>query len=142
MPGNLESRRDGRVLIVVDTDPATRNALSWELYDSIRDCVDAAGCDPAVGAIVLTGASGFFSSGGNVNGLRERATLDLAGQRASVEMLHAMTHAMRACPKPIIAAGDRRGGGARRHRGLSGKTPVGVPSRLTGHGKEPLDERR
>jgi 2-(1,2-epoxy-1,2-dihydrophenyl)acetyl-CoA isomerase len=114
MAGNLETRRDGRVLIVVNTDPSTRNALSWELYDALRDCVEAAGRDTEVGAIVLTGAGGFFSSGGNVNGLRERATLDLAGRRASVERLHAMIRAMRACPKPIIAAveGGAAGAGA------------------------------
>ena len=114
MTGNLETRRDGRVLIVVNTDPATRNALSWEFYDAFRDCVEAAGRDSTIGAIVLTGAGGFFSSGGNVNGLRERATLNLAGRRDSVEKLHAMIRAMRACPKPIVAAveGGAAGAGA------------------------------
>ncbi len=106
--------RKGRVLVATNNDPATRNALNWDFYDGFREAVEAACEDPEIGAIVLTGAAGFFCSGGNIHGLKERAQADYPTRRASVDKLHAMILAMRDCPKPIIAAveGGAAGAGA------------------------------
>ena len=104
--------RHGRVLKAVNNDPATLNALSWDFYDGFRRAVEEAGADPGVGAIVLTGAGGFFCSGGNVRGLKERSAADYPTRRSSVDRLHDMVLAMRACPKPIIAAVDGGAAGA------------------------------
>ena len=106
-------RRD-RVLIATNNDPATRNALSWDFYDGFREAVEGAAADNAIGAIVVTGAEGFFCSGGNVHGLKERSQADYPTRRSSVDKLHSMILAMRACPKPIIAAveGGAAGAGA------------------------------
>lgn len=104
--------RHGRVLKAVNNDPGTLNALSWDFYDGFRRAVEEAGRDPEVGAIVLTGAGGFFCSGGNVRGLKERSEADYQTRRSSVDRLHAMILAMRACPKPIIAAVDGGAAGA------------------------------
>ena len=108
----LMLERKGRVLVATNNDPATRNALSGEFYDGFREAVEAASADPEIGAIVLTGAAGFFSSGGNVNGLKERSQADYPTRRSSVDKLHTMILAMRACPKPIIAAVDGGAAGA------------------------------
>ena len=110
--GRIVLERHGRVLKVVNNDPKTRNALSWDFYDGFRRAVEEAGGDPAVGAIVLTGAGGFFCSGGNVHGLKERSAADYETRRSSVNKLHQMILAMRACPKPIIAAVDGGAAGA------------------------------
>jgi enoyl-CoA hydratase/carnithine racemase len=104
--------RHGRVLKAINNDPKTLNALSWDFYDGFRQAVEEAGADPSVGAIVLTGAGGFFCSGGNVRGLKERSQADYATRRSSVDKLHDMILAMRACPKPIIAAVDGGAAGA------------------------------
>ena len=56
--------RHGRVMKAVNNDPKTKNAMSPEFYEGFREVVEAAGPDPDVGAIVLTGAGGFFCSGG------------------------------------------------------------------------------
>lgn len=104
--------RHGRVLKAVNNDPKTLNALSWDFYDGFRKAVEEAGADPEIGAIVLTGAGGFFCSGGNIHGLKERSQADYPTRRSSVDRLHDMIHAMRACPKPIIAAVDGGAAGA------------------------------
>jgi enoyl-CoA hydratase/carnithine racemase len=104
--------RKGRVLVVTNNDPATRNSMNWDFYDEFREAVETASADPEVGAIVVTGAEGFFCSGGNVNGLKERSQADYPTRRSSVDKLHAMILAMRACPKPIIAAVDGGAAGA------------------------------
>ena len=70
MTKQLILERKGRVLAATNNDPATRNALSGEFYDGFREAVEAASADPEIGAIVLTGAAGCFSSGGHVNGLK------------------------------------------------------------------------
>lgn len=114
MTGKIETRREGPVLVIVNNDPATRNALGWDFYGDFANIIALAGADAGVRAIVVTGGSGFFSSGGNVKGLRERASADLSERRAGVNRLHKMIRAMRACPKPILAAveGGAAGAGA------------------------------
>lgn len=107
----LTSLSDG-VLTVVNSDPATRNALSPAFYAGFRETLENAGGDPAVRAIVVTGAGDFFCSGGNVSGLRERSEADYDNRRQGVEKLHSMIRAMRACPKPIIAAIEGGAAGA------------------------------
>ena len=104
--------RVGRVLKVVNNDPATRNALSWEFYDGFRQALEEVRDDPSIGAVVLTGAEGFFCSGGNLNSINERRQVDLATRRTSVDRLHSMILEMRASPKPIIAAVDGGAAGA------------------------------
>ena len=110
----LIRERKGRVLVATNNDPATRNSMNWDFYDGFREVIEGAATDPEIGAIVLTGAEGFFCSGGNVNGLKERTEADYPTRRSSVERLHRMILAMRACPKPIIAAveGGAAGAGA------------------------------
>lgn len=114
MTQKLTLERRGQVLVATINDPATRNALGWDFYEPFCEAVEAAAQDAEIGAIVLTGAGGFFSSGGNVHGLKERAQADYAQRRSGVDKLHAMILAMRACPKPIIAAieGGAAGAGA------------------------------
>ena len=108
MADRILTERHGRVLKVTNNDPKTRNALSWDFYDGFRETVAKAATDRDVGAIVLTGAGGFFCSGGNIHGLKERSEKDYAERRSSVDRLHNMILEMRACPKPIIAAVDGR----------------------------------
>jgi enoyl-CoA hydratase/carnithine racemase len=86
--------------------------MNWDFYDGFREAVETASADPEIGAIVVTGAEGFFCSGGNVNGLKQRSQADYPTRRSSVDKLHAMILAMRACPKPIIAAVDGGAAGA------------------------------
>ena len=104
--------RAGRVLKVVNNDPATRNALSWEFYDGFREALEEVRDDASIGAVVLTGAGGFFCSGGNLNSIQERRSQDLATRRKGVDRLHSMIFAMRESPKPIIAAVDGGAAGA------------------------------
>lgn len=104
--------RHGRVLKVVNNDPKTRNSLAPEFYDGFREAVETAHDDRDIGAIVLTGAGGFFCSGGNINSIQSRRDQDLATRRSGVDRLHNMILAMRACPKPIIAAVDGGAAGA------------------------------
>lgn len=112
MTDQLVLERRGRVLIATNSDPSTRNSMNWNFYDALREAIEAAAADPDTGAVVITGAEGYFCSGGNVSGLKERSHADYPTRRSSVDRLHAMILAMRACPKPVIAAVDGGAAGA------------------------------
>ena len=100
----IETVIDDGVLIITNSDPATRNSISVEFYDAMAAAISYASSDQGVRAVVVTGAGDFFCSGGNINALAQRLDMDAAGRRQGIDRLHEMVRAMRACPKPIIAA--------------------------------------
>lgn len=108
----FDVRRQGRVLVLTLNDPATRNALHPAIYTAGRAALEAADGDPAVGAVVLTGAGGTFCSGGNVGRLRERREQPPAVQRESIEHLHGFIRALRRSSLPVIAAVEGAAAGA------------------------------
>jgi enoyl-CoA hydratase/carnithine racemase/DNA-binding MarR family transcriptional regulator len=85
--------------------PERKNPLTFESYAELRDTFRALRFDEAVKAVIVTGAGGNFSSGGDVFEIIEPLT------RMGAHELHAFTtmtgdlvKEMRACPQPVIAA--------------------------------------
>jgi 2-oxoglutaroyl-CoA hydrolase len=79
--------------------PEKRNTISWEMRQVISDRIAELGGDPTVRVIVITGAGGYFSSGGDMRGFLEREPYEFAhlGENlATVEQV----------PQPVIAAVD------------------------------------
>ncbi|WP_431854743.1 oxepin-CoA hydrolase, alternative type [Azospirillum sp.] len=107
----IEERR-GRVLVLTMSDPATRNALGPVVYDKGRAALARAVADPGIGAVVLTGAGGAFSSGGNLNRLATLREGEPAAAADGVERLQGLVRAIRACPKPVLAAVEGVAAGA------------------------------
>lgn len=106
----------GQICHVVNNNPATRNSLSLEyisglctLLEGFREKIAGR---PA--AVILSGAEGFFCSGGDLSGLQERAQGHYAARRALVDQLNDLVRAIRTCPCPVIAAveGGAAGAGA------------------------------
>ncbi|WP_282605973.1 oxepin-CoA hydrolase, alternative type [Pelagibius sp. Alg239-R121] len=108
----IETKKEGAVLVVINSAPETRNALTPDFYSGFRELLETAHDDPSVAAIVLTGAGNFFCSGGNVAGLKARTSMNEAERRQGIDKLHGMISAMRACPKPIVAAIEGGAAGA------------------------------
>lgn len=104
-----------RVATITLNRPARLNALTFEVYAELRDLFDAISHDSAVRAVVVTGAGRGFCSGGDVEAIigalldRPREEL-LAFTRLTCDLIRAI----RACPKPVIAAinGVAAGAGA------------------------------
>lgn len=91
---------DGVATITIDR-PEVHNAFRLKTLDELRQAVLAADRDRSVGVIVLTGAGErAFSSGGDV---RMEDESDGAGARELGHRCMALSLAMRACGKPIIA---------------------------------------
>jgi 2-oxoglutaroyl-CoA hydrolase len=79
--------------------PEKRNTITWEMRQLIADLVAELGRDASVRVIVVTGAGGCFSSGGDMRGFLEREPYEFAHLG---ENLAVVEHV----PQPVIAAVD------------------------------------
>lgn len=104
--------RHGPTLVVINNNPTRRNALTPEFYDGLTDALAEAGSDPAIASVIVTGAGDFFCAGGDLTALVKRREMTLAERHAAVGRLHYMIRAIRACPKPVIAAVEGGAAGA------------------------------
>jgi enoyl-CoA hydratase/carnithine racemase len=108
----LQQRKSGRVLVLTMSNPAQRNALGPQIYQSATPALRTASIDDSVGAIVLTGAGEHFCAGGNLQRLRENRGKTPAEQAASIDLLHNFIRAIRDCDKLVVAAVEGYAAGA------------------------------
>lgn len=92
--------------------PQLRNALDWEAMEAFGQAVAEVARDPALRALVVTGAGGAFCSGGDLYEL-DRFPTHLDGARLASVMGDAL-NALEQLPFPTLAAmeGPALGGGA------------------------------
>lgn len=85
--------------------PKQKNPLTFESYAELRDTFHALRFDDTVTAVIVTGAGGNFSSGGDVFEIIKPLTeLGAADLHAFTTMTGDLVKEMRACPQPIVAA--------------------------------------
>src|SRR5205807_1207314 len=107
------SSRDGAVLTLTLNRPEALNALSLETTQGLRAEVETAGRDPEVGAIVLTGAGRAFCAGADLKDVNARAQAGDTDLGTDLRTNYTpMIRAIRACPKPVIAALNGTAAGA------------------------------
>jgi len=76
--------QDGKVVTLTMNRPETRNALTdADIVAAFIAGCERAAADPAVCAVIVTGAGSAFSSGGNVKHMRERKGI-FAGDAAQI----------------------------------------------------------
>jgi enoyl-CoA hydratase len=109
-PELLTDASDG-VLTITLNRPATRNALTYAMYEGVADlCAGAARADVRV--VVLTGGPTAFAAGTDITLFRDVRTA--ADAHAYEERIERVLCAVEDCPRPTIAAisGACAGGGA------------------------------
>jgi enoyl-CoA hydratase/carnithine racemase len=118
----------GKVMTLTLNRPERKNPLTFDSYAELADIFRAAAKDQQVKAIVLTGAGGNFSSGGDVfeiiGPLIEMGT---TGLLEFTGMTGALVKAMHACPHPIIAAVDGVCAGAGAIMAMASDIRIGTP---------------
>lgn len=102
--------RDGAVAVLTLNNPAQRNPLSLDLLREFNLALSDAMADPAVRAIVLTGAGKGFCSGAQFGG----DTFDQgdAVGRLMREQVTPLIERLRCSPKPVVAAVNGAAAGA------------------------------
>jgi enoyl-CoA hydratase/carnithine racemase len=106
-PSHFQLAVDGPVATVILNRPEKKNPLTFESYRELTDFFQALAKDDEVKVVVIVGAGGNFSSGGDVfeiiGPLVDMNTKDLT---AFTRMTGELVKAMRGCPQPVIAAVD------------------------------------
>jgi len=102
---------DGRVATITLDRPDRKNPLTFESYAELVDTFGQLREADAVRAVVITGAGGNFSSGGDVHEIigplvRMKEARRFDDLLAFTRLTGSLVKAMRACPQPIIAAVD------------------------------------
>ena len=124
---------DGRVATITLNRPERKNPLTFESYRELANTFWSLRENRDVRAVVITGAGGNFSSGGDVHEIigplvemadEEEEEKLLAFTRLTGELVHAM----RACPQPIIAAVDGICAGAGAIIAMASDFRIGTPA--------------
>lgn len=97
----LTESRDGATVILTLDYPARRNALAMPMREAVVAAMGRIEGDPAVRAVVLTGAGGTFSAGGDISGMN---VADMAAGRERFRSTHQMVRMLVKSAKPVVAA--------------------------------------
>lgn len=99
---------DGPVATITLDRPEARNAYSEAMVGQLVSAIDRADADPAIRAVVLTGAGKAFSAGGDLKRMRDRQGMfegDAATlRRRYVDTIQQIPRRLDRFDKPIVAA--------------------------------------
>ncbi len=100
----LEVQKDGVAVLTLNR-PDRLNALSPVMLDALREATARLAADPAIGAVVLTGAGRGFCAGGDVKAMAEGRSADLTLEERAHELRERMevSRTLHEMPKPTIA---------------------------------------
>ena len=136
-PKHFGWRVDGKVAVITLKAPERKNPLTFASYAELRDTFERLRFVPEVRVVVLTGAEGNFSSGGDVHEIigplvemREKG--DMNGLLAFTRMTGDVVKAMRGCPQPVIAAVDGICAGAGAILAMASDLRLGTPRSRVG----------
>ncbi len=122
-----------RVATITLDRPERKNPLTFESYRELIATFRALQNMEDVKAVVITGAGGNFSSGGDVHEIigplvELRDDDDLDGLLSFTRMTGSLVAAMRDCPQPIIAAVDGVCAGAGAILAMASDLRYGTPT--------------
>lgn len=105
--------REGAVSIITLNRPQASNALNRESTGELRQAIDAAARDDEVGAVILTGEGRAFCAGADLRDVTARYQSGDSNLGDDLRRNYApVIRALRACPKPVIAALNGTAAGA------------------------------
>jgi enoyl-CoA hydratase/carnithine racemase len=112
MSAQLKSSSVGQTLVLTLSNPGLRNALDPAIYAAGIEALNVAETSPDVRSVILTGEGPMFCAGGNLNRLQANRQQAPEVQAQSIDQLHSWIEAIRAFPKPVIAAVEGAAAGA------------------------------
>jgi enoyl-CoA hydratase/carnithine racemase len=95
--------QDGPVMVLTINNPEMKNAFLDEMHEAMQEVWLHLSRDPSVRAVVLTGAGGAFSAGGNIPGFIKNFE-DHEYRWSSLRGAQRLMEAMIEFPKPLVTA--------------------------------------
>ena len=107
-PDKLFTAREGSVLVVTLSEPERRNPISADVRSGLHTAFSVAAEDATIRSIVLTGAGGNFSSGGDIS----TQSQSVQKKRAQFNDQKGLISKIYNAPVPVIAAVEGWAAGA------------------------------
>lgn len=105
LPPGLGYRERDRVATLTLDRPERLNALTFEMYEGLRNAFGGLAARDDVRAVVLTGRGRGFCSGGDVDAIiGELVRWDAQRLRRFTKLTCDVIDRMRRCPQPVVAA--------------------------------------
>ncbi len=104
MTGHIIVADDDATRIITLRRPQKKNAITHDMYRAMSNAIDTAQDNPDIRCIILTGGSGVFTAGNDLEDFQTLGTRETAPTQASdaVKFLYSLARNV----KPIIAAVD------------------------------------
>src|ERR1700709_1112319 len=104
MTGHLIVTDEDATRVITLRRPEKKNAITQEMYRAMSHAIDTAQNNPDIRCIIITGGSGVFTAGNDLEDFLKDGTSNADTERASnaVKFLYSLAHNA----KPIIAAVD------------------------------------
>jgi enoyl-CoA hydratase/carnithine racemase len=132
-PAHFQWGFEGGVATVTLNRPERKNPLTFQSYAELRDLFRALVYAREVKAVVIAGAGGNFSSGGDVHEIIGPLTeMAMPALLDFTRMTGDLVKAMRGCPQPIVAAIDGVCAGAGAIIAMASDMRIAAPGAKTG----------
>src|SRR3954454_6280519 len=102
MPGHLIVTDEDATRVITLRRPEKKNAITQDMYRAMSDAIDTAQNNPEIRCLIITGGSGVFTAGNDLEEFLRHGTSSADTPRASIKFLYSLAHNV----KPIIAAVD------------------------------------
>ena len=104
MTGHLTVTDEDAMRVIALRRPDKKNALTQDMYRLMSDAIDTAQNDPDIRCIVISGGSGVFTAGNDLEDFLKAGTSNTGAPRASnaTKFLYSLAHNV----KPLVAAVD------------------------------------
>jgi enoyl-CoA hydratase/carnithine racemase len=106
MTGHLIVTDEDATRVITLRRPEKKNAITQEMYREMSDAIDKAQNNPNIRCIIITGGSGVFTAGNDLEDFLKDGTSDADTPRASASNAAKFLYSLAHNVKPIVAAVD------------------------------------
>src|SRR5258708_20780860 len=101
MPGHLIVTDEDATRVITLRRPEKKNAITQDMYRAMSDAIDTAQNNPDIRCIIITGGSGVFTAGNDLEDFLQDGTSnsDLPPASNTAKFLYSLAHNV----QPIIA---------------------------------------
>ena len=104
MPDHLIVTDEDATRVITLRRPEKKNAITQDMYRAMSEAIDSAQNNPSIRCLIITGGSGVFTAGNDLEDFLKDGTTSSDTPRSSntIRFLHSLAHNA----KPLVAAVD------------------------------------